>query len=463
VLPSAYRCPGNQTVNINNNNGVANFTVQTGAYQISGTLTDNGYKPIAGVHLYASNGGSTNYLTAVTGTNGFYSFVVGSGNWDISVECSDLSPKGYACLSDQVVNISNSDYNGLNFVAQPCLALQVTSVFLSGALVGASYNFQLQAVGCSPSYSWSLTPGSLPLPVGLTLSSSGNLTGVPTVVGTNYFSIRVTDTGGGTADELLQLSVYPPMQMSTNALPNGTVTFAYNAQITVSGGHPGYSVYVSSGSFPAGLNIYPDSVTSSNQVFLISGTPTGSGTFGFTLEVDDSDGNSVQRSYLITIAPSTLQIATTSLSHAVQGISYAYQLQATGGAQPYTWTIALGSQPLPSGFNLSSDGIISGVASASGSSTFIVRLTDLNSTTVTRSFTLTINPRPSLILPRRLSASQFQFGVNGVAGQNYTVQYGTSLTNWTSLFITNSATGTFTVTDLNATNKTRYYRLLLGP
>jgi hypothetical protein len=462
VLPSAYRCPGNQIVNIFNNNGVANFTVQTGAYQISGTLTDNGYNPIAGVHLYASNGG-TNYLTAVTGTNGNYSFVVGSGSWDVSVDCGDLSPKGYACLSDQTVNISNFDYNGLNFVAQPCLALQVTSVYLSGALLGAGYNFQLQAAGCSPSYSWSLTPGSLPLPVGLTLSGSGNLTGIPTAVGTNFFSIRVTDNGGGTADALVQLNVYPPLQISTNALPNGTVTFAYNAQITVSGGHPGYSVYVSSGSFPAGLNIYPDSVTSSNQVFLISGTPTGSGTFGFTLEADDSDGNSVQRSYLITIAPSTLQIATTSLSHAVQGIGYSYQLQATGGATPYTWTIALGSQPLPSGFNLSSDGIISGVASASGSSTFIVRLTDRNSTTLTRSFTLTINPRPALILPRRLSASQFQFGVNGVAGQNYTVQYGTSLTNWTSLFITNSATGTFTVTDLNATNKTRYYRLLLGP
>jgi Putative Ig domain len=462
VLPSAYRCPGSQTVNVFNNNGVANFAVQTGAYQISGTLTDNGYNPIAGVHLYASNG-STNYLTAVTGTNGFYSFVVNSGNWDISVECGDLSPKGFACLSDQSVNISNSDYNGLDFVAQPCLALQVTSVFLPGALVGAGYNFQLQAAGCSPSYTWSLTPGSLPLPAGLTLSSGGNLTGTPTVLGTNYFSIRVTDTGGGTADELLQLNVYPPMQMSTNALPNGTVTFAYNAQITVAGGHPGYYVYVSSGFFPPGLNIYPDSVTSSNQVFLISGTPTGSGTFAFTLEADDTDGNPVQRSYIITIAPSTLQIVTTSLSHAVQGINYTYQLEAAGGAPPYTWTIALGSQPLPSGFSLSTNGIISGVTSTSGAGTFIVRLTDHNSTTITRSFTLTINPRPALIVPRRLSASQFQFGVNGVAGQNYTVQYGTSLTNWTSLFITNSVTGSFIVTDSNATNKARYYRLLLGP
>jgi hypothetical protein len=204
-------------------------------------------------------------------------------------------------------------------------------------------------------------------------------------------------------------------------------------------------------------------VTSSNQVFLISGTPTGSGTFAFTLEADDTDGNPVQRSYIITIAPSTLQIVTTSLSHAVQGINYTYQLEAAGGAPPYTWTIALGSQPLPSGFSLSTNGIISGVTSTSGAGTFIVRLTDHNSTTITRSFTLTINPRPALIVPRRLSASQFQFGVNGVAGQNYTVQYGTSLTNWTSLFITNSVTGSFIVTDSNATNKARYYRLLLGP
>jgi predicted carbohydrate-binding protein with CBM5 and CBM33 domain len=39
-----------------------------------------------------------------------------------------------------------------------------------------------------------------------------------------------------------------------------------------------------------------------------------------------------------------------------------------------------------------------------------------------------------------------------------------SSTNWTSLFITNSATtNVFNLTDPNATNKQRFYRILIGP
>jgi hypothetical protein len=62
--------------------------------------------------------------------------------------------------------------------------------------------------------------------------------------------------------------------------------------------------------------------------------------------------------------------------------------------------------------------------------------------------------------------NQFQFLLNGMVGQNYTIQMSTNLssTNWTSLFITNNAaTNSFNVIDLNATNKQRFYRVLVGP
>ena len=56
--------------------------------------------------------------------------------------------------------------------------------------------------------------------------------------------------------------------------------------------------------------------------------------------------------------------------------------------------------------------------------------------------------------------------LTGVAGQNYTVEMTTDLgsSNWTSLFVTNSATtNSFNVTDPGATDQRRFYRVKLGP
>jgi hypothetical protein len=73
------------------------------------------------------------------------------------------------------------------------------------------------------------------------------------------------------------------------------------------------------------------------------------------------------------------------------------------------------------------------------------------------------NPRPALNLPTRPSGSQFRFLLNGTGGQNYTIQYSVTLTNWTSLLVTNAPTSSFTVTDSSATNAFRFYRVLVGP
>ena len=55
--------------------------------------------------------------------------------------------------------------------------------------------------------------------------------------------------------------------------------------------------------------------------------------------------------------------------------------------------------------------------------------------------------------------------LDGVAGQNYTLQMSTNLasTNWISILVTNAPAGSFFITDPNATNIGRYYRILVGP
>jgi hypothetical protein len=80
-----------------------------------------------------------------------------------------------------------------------------------------------------------------------------------------------------------------------------------------------------------------------------------------------------------------------------------------------------------------------------------------------------VNPaaaRPTITSAVRLSNHQFQFTVNGVAGQNYTVQYALGLTgpgSWSTLVVTNPGVSSFTVTDQNATNGLRFYRVKVGP
>jgi hypothetical protein len=75
----------------------------------------------------------------------------------------------------------------------------------------------------------------------------------------------------------------------------------------------------------------------------------------------------------------------------------------------------------------------------------------------------TINAKPTLSQPSRPSASQFQFLVQGVAGQNYTIQASSNLINWNSFLVTNPPTGVFTVSLGNATNRLGFYRVLVGP
>lgn len=74
-------------------------------------------------------------------------------------------------------------------------------------------------------------------------------------------------------------------------------------------------------------------------------------------------------------APADLIITTESLPDAVVGQDYNVTLAASGGTEPYTWTLVEGSN-LPSGLSLSSNGLITGIPVQAGSFSFNVLVTD---------------------------------------------------------------------------------------
>ena len=75
------------------------------------------------------------------------------------------------------------------------LSMTITTQSLPKGVVNVPYvSTTLHQQGGTPPYTWSLDPASSPLPVGLSLSAAGVLTGTPTVAGAASFTVDVTDS-----------------------------------------------------------------------------------------------------------------------------------------------------------------------------------------------------------------------------------------------------------------------------
>jgi hypothetical protein len=263
-------------------------------------------------------------------------------------------------------------------VAQPPLTISTAS--LPAGTVGAPYSFTLDATGGTPPYSnWRVTDGALPS--GLTLDANGQISGTPLAAGSGAVQISVTDRAGQTASKRFNWTVNPAeLSITTASLPNATVGAAYSQTFVAAGGTPPYTW--TAASLPAWLALSTGGV--------LSGTPTQSGSFTFTVTVIDSASPraTASRQFTVTVNPAALSITTASLPGATAGTAYSQALAATGGTPPYTWT----ATSLPAWLSLSAGGVLSGTPAQSGSFTFTVTVTDSArpAATASRQFTLTV-------------------------------------------------------------------------
>jgi hypothetical protein len=274
----------------------------------------------------------------------------------------------------------------------------------SGAtgIVYPGYAFTVASGGLAP-FAWTETGA---LPPGLSLSTTGMLTGTPTHAGSYTIAVMVADSSNpaltGTLPVTLKIDD-TPIVVSTTAPPAGVVSNSYNGVYNGfvfyvwSGGSPPFTWSITSGALPPGLML-----TSTGS---LSGTPTTAGPFTFTVTATDSaqPALSGSQSFPLTVnVPAPLSLNATPVpTPGVHGTPYLFNISATGGYLPLTFALAAGSGPVPPGLTLGVGGSLSGTPTTIGPYTFSVTVTDSapgKAAISTLPFTMVItNPPPPSI------------------------------------------------------------------
>jgi large repetitive protein len=266
-----------------------------------------------------------------------------------------------------------------------------------------------------PNVTFAVTAGSLP--PGLTMSASSGtstaISGNPTSAGTFNFTIKATD-GGLTSTLAYQITVTvqgPPDQLVCSpavnggflengvcVLPDAVAGLPYQGHLDTSH-QAGGTLSVVSGSLPAGLSL-PATFTGSGDI--TGGTPTTAGGSSFTVQGTGDQGQPLYQAYSIAVDQNqplaiVLPAIGSTLSPGVVGGTYAQNFFLSGGAAPYTWSLASGQ--LPPGLSLQTfsdprdaNDELAGTATKAGTYTFTMRLTDYNGQQATQQFSLTIDP-----------------------------------------------------------------------
>lgn len=362
-----------------------------------GTYTDNGGNLIgtSGINLatLANYGGTTQTMLPLPNSPalcaGSASAVPGGTTTDQRGVA--LSPASSYCTSGQIDS---------GAVQTRYSAIQFTNAGSSG--YAASVN---TAPTTSPAVSVTEDGTTVPgVPVTLTFDGAGTASGLGPVATAGvlgsavatFTNISVTEAGSDTLTATLPIpgSSQPSttanlkivkITLSPTTLSAATANHAYNQTFTASGGSDStYTYTVSAGALPTGLSLSSGGT--------LSGAPSATGSFNFTVKATDGNNFSGTQSYSLTVnaaLAASQDVASTVLTQNHAASSFT-PVTATGGTTPLSYSV---SPTLPSGLSLNtSTGAITGTPTATSVATsYTITVTDNNSATATANFSLTVN------------------------------------------------------------------------
>ena len=243
--------------------------------------------------------------------------------------------------------------------------LVITSLGTFDAYYQKAYSDTLKATGGLEPYSWSIVEGQLP--DGLHFDSTGVISGVPGLSGVFQVTIQLQDSDNPPQLDSLyyELNVInnPPQITSPDTVSvRKQQDFVYTASATDPDGNEVNYAFIN----------YPSWLTVSNSV-LVGVVPLTATDASFTLIASDGDkSDTLQVNILIRIVP--LVITSLGTFDAYYQKAYSDTLKATGGLEPYSWSIVEGQ--LPDGLHFDSTGVISGVPGLSGVFQVTIQLQD---------------------------------------------------------------------------------------
>ena len=230
------------------------------------------------------------------------------------------------------------------------------------------------------------------LPLGLSISSStGAITGSPTVAGSYTTTVTVND-GSGASSVNFDWTIGATGTGNTVTVTNpgtqaGTVGTAASLQIHASDSATGQTLSYTATGLPAGLSI-------SSSTGLISGTPTTAGSSSVTATATDGTGAKGTATFTWTISATgtgnTVTVTNPGTQAGTVGTAASLQIHASDSATGQTLTYT--ATGLPAGLSISSStGLISGTPTTAGSSSVTATATDGTGAKGTATFTWTIS------------------------------------------------------------------------
>lgn len=444
------------------NKGTGNATIVVEAsVSVATTSLPAGTVAVSYSQALAASGGSGTYTTWQITTGATTLAAIGLGLNTSNGVISGSSPTlGTANFSVEVTDSQGHTSAPVALSIAVNNQLKFNQSTLPPGNVGTGYSQTLTASGgAGGPYSFTATSSNLSS-YGLSLATTGAISGTPTQSGTASFTAVATDSGSNQVQQPLSIQVYGALSLPvSNSLPAGYTNVVYSGSINGSGGSSNLSISITSPLSPANNTL---AASVSGNTVNISGTPTTATTESLTVQLtDNTTTNAISQAYSFSVStPTAVSLPAPNpgtLPSATMNSVYTGSINATGGAGTYAWTIngtTVTSSGLSLGNGLTATNSGSNVLSISGTptSTTSVALTNVKvadgetpPSTATQSYTIAVNPAGSTV------SGQFSlqnYCYNG--SSNLPVTFTVGLYNGTTLVqsTTSASDGTYSFSSI---------------